>query len=150
MSNIDTKTTHLENVYNILKGFHAEKCPIFLHDEMKEIYTDNCAVYHEAAFDAFVTGASFIWMAEALGDNTHSHCNKVYLMKSIYSCFNLKSDEVYLFPDAMAYCLKAIKQTNDIDLKTLLEMRFFDRIKKCFNVDTHNSLIILVHLDTSE
>lgn len=50
----------------------------------------------------------------------------------------------------MAYCLKAIKQTNDIDLKFILQSKFFERIKKLYNLDTNNSLLILVHLDTAD
>jgi hypothetical protein len=50
----------------------------------------------------------------------------------------------------MAYCLKAINEIKDIDLKTILQEKFFERIKKSYNIDVHNSLLILINLDTAE
>jgi hypothetical protein len=147
---IEFKNSHLETVYTTLRSHLGEKIKISIHGDMKNTYAEDSGVYHEAAFDAYVTGCSFIYMGETLKENLTPHSNKLYLMKSIYNCFNINGDETYAVPDSMAYCLKAIKQTSDIDLKTLLEDKFFERVKKCYNIDVHNSLLILVNLETAE
>jgi len=144
------KNSHLETVYNTLKDVLDKQIEISLHDDMKHIYADGSGVYHEAAFDAFVTGCSFIYMGETLKEGLNEYSNKLYLMRSIYSCFNLEKDENYVVPDTMAYCLKAINEIKDIDLKTILQEKFFERIKKSYNIDVHNSLLILINLDTAE
>jgi hypothetical protein len=50
----------------------------------------------------------------------------------------------------MAYCLKATKQTSDITLQLLLEAKHYERIKKIYNLDFNNALLILVTLENSE
>jgi hypothetical protein len=50
----------------------------------------------------------------------------------------------------MAFCLKAIKQTSDITLQLMLEAKYYDRIKKTYNLDYHNALLILVSLENTE
>ena len=146
---IDNKVTHLENVYTTLKGIYKEKVAIELHHDVKNTYAENSGIYHEAAFDAYVTGCSFVWMGSVLEEKLDHLHNKIYFMRSIYSCFNLNAEESYLFPDAMPYCLKAIKQINDVNLTTLLEEPFLKRIKKYYHLDAHNSLLILVHLENA-
>jgi hypothetical protein len=147
---VDLQNSNLEKVYNSLKALHSEKIKIKIHDQMKDCYKDESSVYHEAAFDAYVTGCAFIWMGETLKEKLTPHSNKLYLMRSIYPCFNLVGEEFYIIPDSTAYCLKAIKQAGDIDLKLLLEEKIFSKIKKCYNLDGLNSLLILVHLETTE
>jgi hypothetical protein len=46
--------------------------------------------------------------------------------------------------------LKAVKQINDIDLKTILDEHLFLRIKKVYSVDLNNALLIMVELETEE
>lgn len=50
----------------------------------------------------------------------------------------------------MAYCLKATKQTSDITLQTLVEPKYYERIRKIYNLDFNNALLILVTLENSE
>jgi len=50
----------------------------------------------------------------------------------------------------MAYCLKATKQTSDITLQTLVEPKYYERIRKIYNLDFNNALLILVILENSE
>ena len=50
----------------------------------------------------------------------------------------------------MAYCLKATKQTSDITLQLLLETKYFERIKRIYNLEVNNALLILVSLENSE
>ena len=56
----------------------------------------------------------------------------------------------YILNQTNAYCLKAIKQINDIDLKSILDEHLYIRIKKIYNVDTNNALLILVECDSDE
>jgi len=95
----DISNTHLENVYTYLKNKFADQINIKLHDNFKGYYSADSGVYHEAAFDAYVTGAAFIWMAENLKGDVLKFSNKVFLMKSIYSCFNLEGEEPYFIPN---------------------------------------------------
>ncbi len=94
------ETSHLESVYTNLKNVYKEKIPINICDGITN-YNDNTNAYHEAGFDAFVTGCSYIWMKEELADKTYHHVNKIYLMRSIYSCFNLDGDDIYIFPNVL-------------------------------------------------
>lgn len=144
---LDFKNSHLETVYTGLKNKFGTENKILLHDNMKNIYGEGSAVYHEAAFDAYITGSAFVWMQEVMGDKIFNFQNKIYVMYSIYSCFNLDSDETYLVPGTMPYCLRAIKNLGDVDLKSLLDEKYFERIKKCFTVEGQTCLLILVSLE---
>lgn len=46
----------------------------------------------------------------------------------------------------MIYCLKATKSTNDIDLKALLSPKIYDKIRKSFNLEEANSLLVMADL----
>jgi hypothetical protein len=145
--NLECKITHLENVYTNLKSLYGDKIDISLHPDFLHTYSEVSKVYHEAAFDAYVTGSSFIWMGHIFKDNMEFFHNRIFFMKSIYSCFNLNAEETYILKDIMAYCLKAVKQLNDIDLCKLIDENFFKRIKKTYHLDSHNSVLILVQLE---
>jgi hypothetical protein len=40
-----------------------------------------------------------IWMTENLKEQVNLFSNKIFLMKSIYSCFNLENDEDFVVPN---------------------------------------------------
>jgi poly(A)-specific ribonuclease len=145
--NLESKITHLENVYTNLKTLYNDKICINLHPDFYQIYSEESKVYHEAAFDAYVTGCSFVWMGHVLQDDMNFVQDKIFFMRSIYSCFNLSAEETYILKDIMPYCLKAVKQINDVDLSKLLHENFFKRIKKTYTLDSHNSILILVQLE---
>jgi poly(A)-specific ribonuclease len=145
--NLESKITHLENVYTNLKSLYNDKICINLHPDFYQIYSEESKVYHEAAFDAYVTGSSFVWMGNVLQDDMNFVQDKIFFMKSIYSCFNISAEETYILKDIMPYCLKAVKQINDVDLSKLLHENFFKRIKKTYTLDSHNSILILVQLE---
>jgi hypothetical protein len=50
----------------------------------------------------------------------------------------------------MPYCLKAVKKTNEIDLKSILEPKFYEKIKLVSNIEAHNALLILVAFENAE
>lgn len=81
-----------------MKDLYKEKISIKCADGFVD-YVDNLSVYHEAGFDAFVTGCAFIYMKEVFGEQYKQYHNKLYLMRSIYSCFYLDGEEPYLYPN---------------------------------------------------
>lgn len=50
----------------------------------------------------------------------------------------------------MVYCLKAVKLTNEIDLKAITGEKFFDKLKKVYSLDGQNALLIILDLPTME
>jgi hypothetical protein len=50
----------------------------------------------------------------------------------------------------MPYCLRAVKLTSDIDLKQILHVKHYEQIKKTYNLDNLNSLLILVHFESAQ
>lgn len=97
---LNNDTTNLEAIYTHLKGISNNlNIKIDIHEEMGDCYNSNSTAYHEASFDAFVTGCAFLWMTHLTQEKTEHYSNRMYLMKSIYGCINLNAEESYLIPD---------------------------------------------------
>jgi hypothetical protein len=90
----------LEKVYSYLRESYKDKYPITICNGYPNYNSDDSCEYHTAAFDSYVTVASFIWMFEELGvDCIKAHSNRLNQMRSIYSCFNIGGQEPYLCPN---------------------------------------------------
>jgi hypothetical protein len=97
---LEKDNTNLEAIYIHLKSLSNNlNVSIGVHEEMGNCYNSNSTAYHEASFDAFVTGCAFLWMAHLTEHKTEYFSNRIYLMKSIYACFNINAEENYLIPD---------------------------------------------------
>jgi hypothetical protein len=97
---LENENTNLEAIYTHLKTLSNNlNVSIDIHEEMRNCYNTESTAYHEASFDAFVTGCAFLWMTHLTENKTENHSNRMYLMRSIYSCFNLNAEENYLIPD---------------------------------------------------
>ncbi len=95
----DLINPNLEKIYSYMKIKHSHEVPVGLHPDFAHTYTSNSDVYHEAAFDAYVTGCAYIWMTESMNSLFESCQNKIYMMRSIYSCWNLEGDEEFSVPN---------------------------------------------------
>jgi hypothetical protein len=84
-------------------------------------------------------------MLEELGGEIKACSNKLYLMRSVYSCWHFDANET--FASSNIYCLKAVKGVGDIDLKTILPDDQFERVKKTSNIDNNSALLIMADLD---
>lgn len=87
----------LETVYmNLYQSYH-EKIKINFADGFPNL-RDSKAKYHDAGFDSFVTGASFIYFYESglfKQEEKQSHANKLYFRKSLYSGFLLEENDEF-------------------------------------------------------
>lgn len=91
---------NLENIYTQLKSMSSNlNVSIEIHKDMSSSYNLESNSYHEASFDAYVTGCAFVWMTQLSDDKIDNLSNRIYLMKSIYSCINVNADENYAVPD---------------------------------------------------
>jgi len=140
--------SNLENVYLLLKTQLNNKVKISIPENFKDYSKE--ASYHDAGFDAFVTGNCFIFLKEFVGDKLLEHKNKINMMKSVYSCFDLQGDEPLLYPNTKTYCLKGKNTRNDIDLKKILNESFQNKIVRINSTDYSNSIIIFVELQSME
>lgn len=144
--NLQKDSSHLENVFTNLKNIMKDHF-LQVRCEGEKSYGENCN-YHEAAFDAYATGCSFIWMREHFKDLLSGFSNKIYLMRSIYSCFNLNGDDPMVFQNAHAFCVRKVK--SDIDFKVILNEKQFEKIRKIVGLDVQNCLMILANLENNE
>jgi poly(A)-specific ribonuclease len=97
---VEKDISYLEYVYTTLRDLYKDSVSIQIPDGMPD-YTQAGGNYHQASYDAFVTGCSFIWMADNLKENLTKYSNRIYMMRSIYSCYNLDGDETYLYPNVI-------------------------------------------------
>ena len=106
--------------------------------------------YHNAGFDSFITGICFLSLKYLNKDVRfkENFKNKVFFMKSLYTCFDFLNDEIMIEQNTINYCLKAIKRTGDIQLNIIFKNSKFEKsIVKVLNCDTFNTLIIMVNKD---
>jgi hypothetical protein len=93
---------NLEKVYSYLREKYQSQILIHILEGYPDYNDGKHNDYHQAGFDAYVTGASFIYMFEELGmDTMLSLGNKIYIMRSIYACINLDGPEPYFCPNVL-------------------------------------------------
>jgi hypothetical protein len=90
--------SNLENVYLVLKSQLNNKVKLVIPDGFTD-YNISVDSYHDAGFDSFVTGACFVFLRELLGNCVYDHSNKIYLMRSVYCCYDLLGDDPILYPN---------------------------------------------------
>lgn len=100
---LNRNETHLQQVYETLKGLYQEKIRINIAEGFQHLYVSLNERYHDAAFDAYATGCSYIWMKEQMKDKIKEFENKIYMMRTIYSCFNMTGDETYRVPNVNSF-----------------------------------------------
>jgi hypothetical protein len=84
-------------MYSYLKDLHKDITKITVPEGFPD-YNGECTLYHQAGFDAYTTGAAFIYMNEEYGDVLIQNKNKLYKMRSLYQCFDIDGLENYVIP----------------------------------------------------
>lgn len=85
-------------MYFILKTQLNNKVKLIIPEGFID-YNNVTDSYHDAGFDSFVTGACFVFLKELLGNCIYDHSNKIFLMRSVFSCYDLLGDDPLLYPN---------------------------------------------------
>ena len=92
---------HLEGLYtNLLKENSKLDGTKKIRIKIPEGFIDylnesNGSKYHQADYDSFTTGCSFIFMSNILGDNfIKEHVNKLNCYHGLYSCYDLNNIDI--------------------------------------------------------
>ena len=141
----------LEKMLPLLKEKAKEEINIEILPK-KNIDINN---FHNAGFDSYVTGIVFIYMRKYyIHDNYESiFKNKIFMMKSLYRCFDIDGVESYMFGRDEAICLKANKnnKTADIDLIKIIGVNLYYKVvKKVVTMEEYNSILLLAEMTESE
>ncbi len=100
--------------------------------------------FHQADYDAFVTGCAFIYMKEEYGEeNIKKNVFKFNLIGSIYKGMNMMGQEELKGDNVTAYYIKG-KNTNSFDIGKVFDEKTIQHIKKSYYLDKQNCGIILV------
>ena len=97
--------------------------------------------YHQADFDAFITGLAFCYLFNNYINNNNDRDKlleyynyKIFFMKTFYKCFDLKNGEEFIEPKTIPYCLRSLTKTCDFELE------------KAF-IENTNAMLILIDYD---
>ena len=108
--------------------------------------------YHQADFDAFITGLSFCYLYENYINNNNEkekmmeyYNYKVYFMKTFYKSFDFKNYEEFLVPKTIPYCLRSMTKTCDFDLEKIIgDEKLYSLIKEKIYIENTNAMLILI------
>ena len=155
----DTKTDYpLEGIYEKLSTKFKGSVNVSIPDgftnylsKMDQKQHD----YHQADFDAFITGLSFCYLYENyIGNNKDKekimelYNYKVNFMKSFYKSFDFKNYEEFLVPKTIPYCLRSMTKACDFDLEKIIgDQKLYSLIKEKLYIENTNAMLILI--DTS-
>ena len=111
--------------------------------------------YHQADFDAFITGHAFCYLFTNYFENSKEkekllefYNYKVYFMKTFYKCFDFKNVEEFIQPKTIPYCLRSLTKTCDFDLEKIInDSKLFALIKEKIYIENTNAMLILIDLN---
>lgn len=148
-ANINDTSFHLEDLYKSLHEKYKDKITISIPEKEQFInYLDSKEKekekFHQADYDAFVTGCAFIYMKEEYGEeNIKKNVFKFNLIGSIYKGMNMMGQEELKGDNVTAYYIKG-KNTNSFDIGKVFDEKTIQHIKKSYYLDKQNCGIILV------
>lgn len=151
-SGLDTVYEKLHNKYNNLVIFEIPKNEGFISYSTDNSIGGNIIngsnQYHQADYDAFVTGCAFVYMKEMLKDETlvDKMNYKVTNMKSFYHCFDFKGEEEFECPNSIPYCLKSKTKSCEFQLNKILSPKMLNEIKRTYYIEGYNSMLVFVNL----
>ena len=157
LKNIILKGNNLESVYkNLVESNNQSKNPIkfnlsFNNDYDNRYENSSIESYHEAAFDAYVTGISFILME----NNSESKFikdmkGKLYVMQGLYESMDIySSEDKFDFNSSYNFYGILMKDglgLSDVNFKDLLEIVDKDkRLVKIFKENQLKAMILIVN-----
>ena len=111
--------------------------------------------YHQADFDAFITGLAFCYLVNNYIDNNKDkdkllefYNYKIFFMKTFYKCFDLKNAEEFIESKTIPYCLRSLTKTCDFDLEKIInDKELYSLIKEKTFIENTNAMLILIDLD---
>lgn len=144
MRNRNTTAQHsnLEKMYKCFKDSNSKISFRITHElDWDSRYTNGIEAFHEAAYDAFVTGCCFSFMSKEMNASELSSVEgRFYLMSSVFDSFYIRGEDSFEFPNAQLYGFKmkhpkTIKNVNFQELFDLL-----DKEKRLIKIIKDNSL----------
>jgi poly(A)-specific ribonuclease len=156
----DTKyDSSLESIYEKLssqfKGSVNISIPKEFTNYIEKMKNKSDMDYHQADFDAFITGLAFCYIFNNYIDNNKEkdklleyYNYKVFFMKTFYKCFDLKNVEEFIEPKTIPYCLRSLTKTCDFDLEKIInDKKLFSLIKEKIYIENTNAMLILIDLN---
>ena len=111
--------------------------------------------YHQADFDAFITGLAFCYLVTNYIENSKEkdkllefYNYKIFFMKTFYKCFDLKNVEEFIVSKTIPYCLRSLTKSCDFNLEKIInDSKLFALIKEKVYIENTNAMLILVDLN---
>ena len=111
--------------------------------------------YHQADFDAFITGLAFCYLVTNYIENNKEkdkllefYNYKIFFMKTFYKCFDLKNVEEFIVSKTIPYCLRSLTKSCDFNLEKIInDSKLFALIKEKVYIENTNAMLILVDLN---
>lgn len=156
----DTKfDSSLEMIYQKLSNQFKDSVNISIPqgftNYLEKMKNKNEQEYHQADFDAFITGVAFCYLFNNYIDNNKEkdkllefYNYKVFFMKTFYKCFDLKNVEEFIVPKTIPYCLRSMTKTCDFDLEKIInDKKLFALVKEKIYIENTNAMLILIDLN---
>ena len=111
--------------------------------------------YHQADFDAFITGLAFCYLVTNYIENNKEkdklldfYNYKIFFMKTFYKCFELKNVEEFIVSKTIPYCLRSLTKSCDFNLEKIInDSKLYALIKEKVYIENTNAMLILVDLN---
>lgn len=105
--------------------------------------------YHQADYDAFVTGCAYVYIKELVGceDKLQKLNYKVNIMKSFYHCYDLFQNEEFESANSIPYCLKSKSKSIDFQLDKIISPHLYKEIKKVYFIEGHNAMLVFLNIE---
>jgi poly(A)-specific ribonuclease len=150
-NNENRNESFLESVYEKLYNLYGKNVEITIPENegfknyLKNNSNDKIS-YHQADYDAFVTGSAFVYLINMIGEKEIEKYNyKIHIMKTFYKCFNLNGPEEFECPNTIPYCIKSKNKSCDFPYHQIVTNKeLLNEIKKTYFIEGYNSQLILV------
>ena len=150
-NNENRNESFLESVYEKLYNLYGKNVEITIPENegfKNYLNNDNSdkISYHQADYDAFVTGSAFVYLINMIGQKEIEKYNyKIHIMKTFYKCFNLNGPEEFECPNTIPYCIKSKNKSCDFPYHQIVTNKeLLNEIKKTYFIEGYNSQLILV------
>jgi poly(A)-specific ribonuclease len=149
---INENDFHLEGLYLKLYEEYKDKIKIKIDEKFFNYFDENNfnenKKFHQADYDALVTGCSFIYMIEKYGkDFILKNKNKVNLIKSIYIGMNFNNNKFEELKEE-ANDVLVINNINNNNSNKITEFEGEDFVKKKYYLGKENINIYLIKIKT--
>ena len=142
----------LYSMYPYLKSSFGELLKIQIRSK-EDIFKEE--KFHNAGYDSFITGASFLYIKYAMRNTNflNENKNRIYLMNSLYKCMNINKDEDdYIVgiknPSENIFIFRGIKKVSDIIFEQIFGKVFWENyVVKFINEEKNNILVAFTNLD---